>query len=159
MLKLFSYPVDIIYDYMHLICLNHVPSLIKRFVTILSKNSIAQIDSSLSSIRLPHDVHITFDYSISSVHDWKAKHSRLFILNLGLPILVKHLPKSISSHFSIYAAFVKIVHCPSDLAEVQLANQLINHYCKTSAAIYDPKIELYSLHAHLHLPEQVLSKF
>ncbi|CAF3230392.1 unnamed protein product [Rotaria socialis] len=47
LLKLFRYPDDIIYDYMHLIWLNHVPTLLKRFIGILSKNDINAIDSLL----------------------------------------------------------------------------------------------------------------
>ncbi|CAF4947389.1 unnamed protein product, partial [Rotaria socialis] len=52
--------------------------------------------------------------------------------------------------------FVKILHCPKTLEEIKLADKLIYYYCQTSSTVYDPKIELYSLHAHLHLPAQVL---
>ncbi|CAF5017525.1 unnamed protein product, partial [Rotaria socialis] len=92
LLKLFHYPVDIIYDYMHLVCLHRVPALIKRFTEVLSKDAIAEVDSMLSSIRLQHDCHVKFNYSIQSIHDWKAKHTRLFILNVGLPIMIQYLP-------------------------------------------------------------------
>ncbi|CAF4888126.1 unnamed protein product [Rotaria socialis] len=149
--------VDIIYDYMHLVCLHRVPALIKRFNEYLSKDAIAEVDSMLSSIRLPHDCHVKFNYSIQSIHDWKAKHTRLFILNVGLPIMIQYLPTLYSSHFSIYCMFVKILHCPKTLEEIKLADKLIHYYCQTSSTVYDPKIELYSLHAHLHLPAQVLS--
>ncbi|CAF1104250.1 unnamed protein product [Didymodactylos carnosus] len=113
LLKVLHYPVDVVYDYMHLICLNHVPTLIKRFTGILSKNDIDKTDSILSAIRLPHDVNVRYNYSIQSINDWKAKDNRL----------------------------------------------LIHYYCQTSSKVYDPKIELYSLHAHLHLPAQVLIMF
>lgn len=109
-------------------------------------------------MRLPHDVHLKCDFSIASIHNWKAKQTRLFMLDIGLPLLIQHLPKKISSYFSIYSIFVKIVHCPIDFEEIQLADQLISYYCGTSSEVYDSKIELYSLHAHLHLPNQVLSK-
>ncbi|CAM4879652.1 unnamed protein product [Rotaria socialis] len=157
LLKLFHYPVDIIYDYMHLVCLHRVPALIKRFTEVLSKDAIAEVDSMLSSIRLQHDCHVKFNYSIQSIHDWKAKHTRLFILNVGLPIMIQYLPTLYSSHFSIYCMFVKILHCPKTLEEIKLADKLIHYYCQTSSTVYDPKIELYSLHAHLHLPAQVLN--
>ncbi|CAF2380024.1 unnamed protein product [Rotaria sp. Silwood2] len=155
LLKIFHYPVDIIYDYMHLVCLNHVPTLIKRFIEIISKDTVAEIDSILKHIKIPHDVNVKFIFSIQSIQDWKAKHVRLFILNLGLPIMTQYLPISYSSHFSIYCLFIKILHCPKSLEEIQLAEKLIHYYCKTSSSIYDKKIELYSLHAHLHLPAQV----
>ncbi|CAF1259558.1 unnamed protein product [Rotaria sordida] len=155
LLKIFHYPVDIIYDYMHLVCLNHVPTLMKRFTEIISKDAVAEIDSILKRIKIPHEVNVKFIFSIKSVQDWKAKHVRLFILNLGLPIMTQYLPISYASHFSIYCLFIKILHCPKSLEEIQLADKLIHYYCKTSSSIYDKKIELYSLHAHLHLPAQV----
>jgi hypothetical protein len=158
LLKVLHYPVDVVYDYMHLICLNHVPTLIRRFTEILSKNDIDKIDSILSAIRLPHDVNVRYNFSIQSINNWKAKDNRLFILNLGLPILVQYLPILYSSHFAIYCMFVKILHCPKTTEEIQLADKLIHYYCQTSSKVYDPKIELYSLHAHLHLSTQVLSK-
>ncbi|CAF4070044.1 unnamed protein product [Rotaria magnacalcarata] len=157
LLKIFKYPDDIIFDYMHLICLNHVPNLIRRFVGILSKEAIIQVDNILSSTRLPHDMDVKFIYSIQSIQDWKAKHVRLFILHLALPILVQHLPVLYSSHFSIYCILVKLLHCPKTLDEIDLAKKLIHFYCRTSSKVYDPKIELYSLHAHIHLPSQVRS--
>ena len=158
LLKIFHYPMSIIYDYMHLICLNHVPTLMKRFTEIMSNDSVVDIDFALKRTRIPHDFNIKFIFSIKSMQEWKAKHVRLFILNLGLPLMIEYLPISYSSHFSIYFLFVKILHCPKSLEEIELAEKLIHFYCKTSSSIYGPKIELYSLHAHLHLPEQVRSK-
>ena len=158
LLKLFRYPDDIIYDYMRLICSDHVPTLIKRFTDVLSKNNIDLIDSILSTLRLPHDIYVKYNYSIQSVNDWKAKDTRLFILNVGLSTLVQYLPTLYSSHFSLYCMFVKILHCPKTMEEIKLADKLIHYYCRTASQVYDPKIELYSLHAHLHLPTQVLSK-
>ena len=79
-------------------------------------------------------------------------------LNVGLPTLVQYLPTLCSFHFSLCCMFVKILHCPKTMEEIKLADKLIHYYCQTAPQVYDPKIELYSLHAHLHLPTQVLSK-
>ena len=159
MLKVFCYPVDILYDYMHLVCLNHVPALIRRFLLVLPSTAIAEIDSALLRLRLPHDISVKYDYSFRLIQDWKAKHARLFVLNLGLPLLAQHLPVLMLSHFSIYCMFIKIVHCPKNSEEILLAERLIHYYCQSSSYVHDPKIELYSLHAHLHLPEQVSSRY
>ncbi|CAF1241136.1 unnamed protein product [Rotaria magnacalcarata] len=53
--------------------------------------------------------------------------------------------------------FVKIVHWPKSIEEIRLADKLIHYYCQTSSKVHDPRIELYSLHVHLHLPSQVLN--
>ncbi|CAF4830052.1 unnamed protein product, partial [Rotaria socialis] len=39
--------------------------------------------------------------------------------------------------------------------DVNFAEKLIHYYCRTIADVYDESLELYSLHAHLHLPSQV----
>ncbi|CAM4987446.1 unnamed protein product [Rotaria socialis] len=50
-----------------------------------------------------------------------------------------------------------MLHYPKTIEEIKLAEKLIHYYCETASIIYDQKIKLYSLHAHLHLPAQVLS--
>ncbi|CAF4522164.1 unnamed protein product, partial [Rotaria magnacalcarata] len=49
-----------------------------------------------------------------------------------------------------------MLHCPKTIEEIKLEEKLIHYYCETASIIYDEQIELYSLHAHLHLPAQVL---
>ncbi|CAF3816566.1 unnamed protein product [Rotaria sp. Silwood1] len=157
LLKVLRYPHDVVYDYMHLICLNHVPTLVRHFTEVLSKNDLEKIDTILSNIRLPHDVNVKYNYSIQSINNWKAKNNRLFILHLALPILAPYLPTLHISHFAIYCLFVTIVHCPKTREEIELSKKLIHYYCETSSKVYGLQIELYSLHAHLHLPVQVLN--
>ncbi|CAF4035203.1 unnamed protein product [Rotaria sp. Silwood2] len=133
--------------------------LLRHFTEILPKNDLDKIDSILSAIRLPHDVNVKYNYSIQSINNWKAKNNRLFILDLGLPILTPYLPALYISHFAIYCLLVTVVHCPKTREEIQVSNKLIHYYCETSSKVYCPPIELYSLHAHLHLPTQVLMMF
>jgi hypothetical protein len=52
--------------------------------------------------------------------------------------------------------FVKLLHCPKSYEEIELADKIIHYYCRTAVHIYGESIELFSLHAHLHLPQQVL---
>ena len=143
---------------MHLVCINHVPTLLRRFTDILSKDVVAQIDFVLKSIRLPYDVNVKSIYSIEFIQDWKAKNVRLFILHFELPILVQYLPIQYSSDFAVYCAFATILHCPKRAEEIELADELIHYYCQTLSIVYDPKTKLYFLHAHLHFSAQVRSK-
>ena len=86
LLEIFSYPQQILLDYMHLICLGHVQTLIKRWVNLIGKREIMNMDNMLFTIRVPHNIHVVYKESISAVECWKAKHGRLFVLNIGLPI-------------------------------------------------------------------------
>lgn len=85
-LEIVSYPQQILLDYMHLVCLGHVPTLIKRWIQWIDKQAAANMDDMLRSIRVPHNVHVVFNDSIFNVDSWKAKHGRLFVLNVGVPI-------------------------------------------------------------------------
>ncbi|CAF4390648.1 unnamed protein product, partial [Rotaria magnacalcarata] len=60
----------------------------------------------------------------------------------------------ISSHFLLYSTAVKILHAPESVDEINLAEQVMNYYCKTAPLVHGPSIELYSLHAHIHLAQQ-----
>ncbi|CAF3329002.1 unnamed protein product [Rotaria socialis] len=155
LLKIISYPRQIVLDYMHLVCLGHVQSLIKRWCQLLSSVDIMKMDNMLSIARFPHNVHVIYNESILNVESWKAKHGRLFVLNLGIPIGISCLPVLNSSHWIIYCLLVKLLHTPESSDDIDFADMLINYYCRTIANVYDESLELYSLHAHLHLPSQV----
>lgn len=86
LLEILSYPQQVILDYMHLVCLGHVQTLIKHWTGIIDKQGVKKMDDILSSIRVPHNIHVVYKESISAVDRWKAKHSRLFVLNIGLPL-------------------------------------------------------------------------
>ncbi|CAF0954091.1 unnamed protein product [Adineta steineri] len=155
LLSIMTYPVCILYDYMHLVCINHFGMLAKRWNLFLTLNDRLLIDNRLSKQRLPHNMNIRFDFSIRQAFHWKAKHGRMFILYIGLPILIDILPAPKLFHFAVYALAIKLLHKPENDSEIDLAEKLLNFYCQSSSLIYDATIELYSLHAHRHLAEQV----
>ncbi|CAF0999379.1 unnamed protein product [Rotaria magnacalcarata] len=155
LLQIFEYPRQIVFDYMHLVCLGHVPSVIKRWCQQIDESTIRLIDSSLSQLHLPHNLNVPFLDSIVSSAQWKAKNSRLFVLNVGVPIVLLNLPKLLASHFLLYSTAVKILHAPESVDEINLTEQVMNYYCKTAPLVHGPSIELYSLHAHIHLAQQV----
>jgi hypothetical protein len=86
LLEIISFPQQVLLDYMHLICLGHVQTLIKLWADLINKENVMKIDNMLFTIRVPHNVHVVYKESVSTVGNWKAKHSRLFVLNIGLPI-------------------------------------------------------------------------
>ncbi|CAM4754369.1 unnamed protein product [Rotaria magnacalcarata] len=81
-----------------------------------------------------------------------------FKIYVKTQLLVSDLPaKSLFMKTINFNGFVKIVHWPKSIEEIRLADKLIHYYCQTSSKVHDPRIELYSLHVHLHLPSQVLN--
>ena len=134
---------------------NHVPSVIKRWCTQIDKHTIQQIDECLQQLRLPHKLKVAYIDSISNAGQWKARNSRVFVLNVGTPIMIQYLPRILSSHFLIYSMAIILLHAPESSDEIVLAEQMINFYCQTAPLVYDQSIEIFSLHAHIHLAKQV----
>ncbi|CAM4837581.1 unnamed protein product [Rotaria magnacalcarata] len=153
--KIFNYPCQIIFDYMHLVCLCHIPSVIHRWCQRISKSSIQDVDQSLKQLRTPHNIKVVFLESIQSVNLWKAKNSRLFVLYVGVPIMTNRLPTLLFSHFIIYSLAIKLLHTPQSEQDILLGERLLHYYCRTIANIYDSSMEIFSLHAHIHLGHQV----
>ncbi|CAF0759304.1 unnamed protein product, partial [Didymodactylos carnosus] len=116
LLEIFSYPSQIVFDYMHLV----------------------YIDDELKQIRLPHNMKVNYLDSVTAVDQWKAKNSRLFVLYVGVSICVSHLPLLYASHFVIYSIAIKLLHAPATDDEIDLANQLIHYYCKTAPLLSVP---------------------
>jgi hypothetical protein len=157
LLQIFEYPKQIILDYMHLSCIGHMATLINRWLSILNKEAVTNISSHLFSQRFPHNMSVKFNYPLNLCNDWKAKHFRIFLLSIGVPLVLKHLPQVVASHFTLYSMFIKLLHNPYSIEEIELADKIIHYYCKTAVHVYGESIELFSLHAHLHLPQQVLN--
>lgn len=86
LLDILSYPQQVILDFMHLVCLGHVQTLIKQWTGFINKEDVSKMDNMLRAIRVPHNIHVVYKESILAVDSWKAKHGRLFVLNIGLPI-------------------------------------------------------------------------
>lgn len=79
----------------------------------------------------------------------------MFVLHIGLPLLVDHLPRLHLSHFAMYCVAIRFLHAPRNEDEITFAERLLHLYCQFAPDIYNSSIELLTLHAHLHLPHQV----
>ncbi|CAF4922950.1 unnamed protein product [Rotaria sp. Silwood1] len=155
LLRIFKYPTQIIYDFMHLVCLGHIPYLINRWCSFLDKKSILDIDKKLQDLCIPHNMKVIFLESITMASHWKAKNSRLFVLHVGVPVMLNKLPNLLFSHFVIYSLAIKLLYAPDTKDDIIFAERLIDYYCRTASMVHDTSIEIFSLHAHLHLAYQV----
>ena len=69
---------------------------------MLKADDIAHIDLASSSLRLPHNMARDYKFPLRCSSDWKAKHFRLFVLYVGLPIVLPFLTELQLSHFALY---------------------------------------------------------
>ena len=140
---------------MHLVCINHVSCLIKRWFTHIDKPATRVIDGCLDQLRLPHNLKVAYIESVANAGQWKARSHRVFVLNVGVPAVLPHLLVLMASHFLIYSMAIIVLHAPQSDEEIDLAEEIINYYCRTAPLVYGPSIELFSLYAHIHLAKQV----
>lgn len=140
---------------MHLVCINHVPCLIKRWCTKIGKPAIRVIDECLDQLRLLHNLKVTYKESVANAGQWKARANHVFVLKVGVPAVLPHLTVLLAYHFLIYSMAIKMLHAPQSDEEIALAEEVINYYCQTAPLIHGSSIELFSLNAHIHLAKQV----
>ena len=74
LLSIFSFPEQIIYDYMHLICINHLQALVKRWKYLMKESDLRSIGKKIMAQRVPHNIHVKFNFDLKNSHGWKAKH-------------------------------------------------------------------------------------
>src|SRR4051812_12403141 len=67
LLEIMGYPQQILLDYMHLVCLGHVQTLIKRWSGLIDKQAAMMMDNMLFTTRVPHNIHVVYKESISAV--------------------------------------------------------------------------------------------
>ena len=122
---------------------------------VCTDRQVHTIDECLDQVRLPHNLKVAYTESIVNAGQWKARSNRVFVLNVGVPVIVPRIPVLYASHFLIYSMAIKILHAPDSAEELDFAEHLINYHCQTAPLIHGPSIELFSLHAHIHLAKQV----
>jgi hypothetical protein len=126
----------------------------------------------LKVIKVPH----TFNRKpndLNEVNNWKSSEIMLFLFYESIPLLLNTM--SIASAVSVsngirepikqhaffyqYAAYIIAIRTLWEPIksenDLKLADSIIKQYCKEIEETFDVNACLYTLHAHLHLVEQV----
>ncbi|CAF2066922.1 unnamed protein product [Rotaria magnacalcarata] len=115
LLQIFEYPCQIVFDYMHLVCLGHVPSLIKRWCQNVDKSVVNSVDASLNQLRLPHNLNIPFLDSVSNAGQWKAKKQSFIRTECGIMYTTNTYAKPyLNRRTNTEAEMYNLVLFPSD---------------------------------------------
>lgn len=130
---------------MHLCCLGHMSTLIDRWLPMLNSKDLSKINSLLLAQRFLQDMTVKVNYPLSYSINWKANFKCWSSFGRAL------FAKKILSYFSLYTLSMRLSHCPESSDEIELADKIIHLYYQNTPMIYDETIEIYSLHAHLHL--------
>ncbi|CAH0558841.1 unnamed protein product [Brassicogethes aeneus] len=154
---------DIPLDYMHLICLGVVKRLVVQtwaFGPIphkLCARDFNKISLNLESLKqfIPSDF-ARVPRGLSESKRWKATEFRQFLLYSGPVVLKNVLPPTKYFHFlSLHVAIVILInkkHCDTYL---DYAEQLLEHFVKSTKIIYGTHYLSHNFHNLLHIVDDV----
>ncbi|CAF1206432.1 unnamed protein product [Rotaria sordida] len=137
--------------------------LLSEWHDVLKQNPTALnfINKCLDDIKYPH----TFNrrpLDFSNYTKWKASELRTFMIYIALPVLVKLrlnipncFPDVYLSHFILLFIYIRVLRHFDDRDEIKNMPKFIHIYLSHFSHLYDPCKELYSVHALVHLWQQV----
>ncbi|CAH0390248.1 unnamed protein product [Bemisia tabaci] len=149
-------------DYMHLICLGVVRTLVSLWITPESRDKLKIQRESIENINkkssdIQNSIPLPFGNTPNELKaNWKATQARAFLLYLGPVVLKEELP------FIIYDNFMKLskairIGCSPKLCKshVSLMRQLLREFVSEYHAIYGNSRMVYNIHNCLHLADDV----
>ncbi|CAF0877792.1 unnamed protein product [Adineta ricciae] len=160
---LMSIPEQSVFDYFHLILEIHFRYLLQHWYNIIKQDSVtlSRIDQYLSEIRYPHSFNRQ-PRSFDNHNKWKASELRCLMIYTMLPVLVKLrlnapycFPGVYISHFLFLFTYVRVLRHFDHRDEIRDMPQFIHVYLRHFADLYECCKELFSVHALIHLWQQV----
>jgi len=157
----------------HIICFNFSIAFIKGHAKWLYRNiffnkdlkedniyqgdNIKFINKVLCSIKLPHTIH----RKPSKVEDnskWKSSEIKIFLFFQSVPIFMYILPSWYLYRYIAYVIAIRILYEPiHDKKKIDIAEKILIEYIKDLEDTFFYSAYTYTIHAHLHLADQVRS--
>ena len=137
--------------------------LLSQWYDIIRRTSSALIfiDDCLNGIKYPHTFYRR-PRDFKNYQKWKASELRCFMIYTALPIFIKLclnvsncFPRMYISHFLLLFIYLRVLRVFSDSSEIRNMSEYIHVYLDHFSFFYQPCKELYSVHALVHLWEQV----
>jgi hypothetical protein len=149
------------FDFMHLVLQGHSRWLIGRYFFSekaqpynISKAAPA-INKLILNIKSPHNLYRRVS-SIDKFCHWKSSEIEHFIFHLAIPLLYSKMPPVYFYKLTCYIFGVRLLYEPVDsLEDVDLAEELLKNYHNGLENDFGETAYLYTIHAHLHLADQV----
>ena len=158
--KLLIIPNQIPFDYMHLVLQGHSRWLLGRIFTdkavddiYLGKNSDL-LNKLLIRTKLPHTMSRK-PQDVNELLRWKSSEIKIFVLYLAVPIFLNLLPSWYFYRFCSYVFFVRTLYEEINDKDLALCDEVIKKYIKDLEDTFTSSALTYTIHAHLHLIEQV----
>ena len=135
-----------------------MPLVMKKWMTLLSKECVTQSDEYLLSISYPHSFN-RYPRRINNFLQWKASEMRVFTLYICLPLLIhlkENFPAVIIAHFSLFFIYIRTLRYFQSWQQLFPMIYFIEAYLDQFESLYTRCAELMSTHALIHLFDQCL---
>lgn len=154
-------PEQVPFDYMHLILQGHAKWMYTKLFTDSSLEEkflgkkIPQLNNLLKSIQMPHTIHRK-PTQLEEISKWKSSEIKNFLFYQSIPLFLNVLPTNYLYKYLSYFLFVKILYEPIKSEEdLLLAENIIKYYIQSLEDDFSINAYTYTIHAHIHLPNQV----
>lgn len=151
---------NFVLDYMHLICLGVMRKLLFIWVSgnVPSLKMPSKIVDEISDRMTDISDYIPVEFSrkprtLREIKRWKATEMRQFLLYTGLIVLKDKVDEAIYQNFLLlHSAVFILIH---NIAEVDLAEQLLQIFVSHSIELYGQTFCTYNVHSLLHITDDV----
>ncbi len=108
-------------------------------------------------MKVPHFINRIFP-PLDGSTNLKSSQLKIFIMYWCIPLLMNFLTNNFWYLLCDYVFSVRFLYEPiDDKNELILAEKMINSYVRVAEEFFGEECADYTLHAHLHLPKQVLN--
>ena len=153
LLDLVSFPNDVLFDYMHQVCLGVMRTIFFTWLPILSPMQKDTITERLHSIVVPHEFKRK-PRTISEAKQYKASEWKNLLLYYGPLVFNDILPIGLYKHFLLLSSAIYLL-CEASLIDV--SGELIKSFFLSLSNHYEDPIFTFNVHCLLHLADQVKS--
>ena len=119
-------------------------------------DKIDQLNKLIATFKVPHVINRRFP-RISDKMKLKSSEIKLFVFHLSVPMLLGFLPVDYWYLLCLYVFSIRTLYEPCNQDSLRLADIMIRHYHDSlgNPSYFGKDAYSYTIHAHLHLPDQV----
>jgi hypothetical protein len=161
--KIMNIPDQLPFDYMHLVLQGHCKWIINQYFNESKKSHCYigkdeqknEINMILSSLELPHNFNRKLT-TLEKMKHWKSVQYKIFFFYAIIPTLMWVLPPYYFYFLCGYVFSIRLLYEPINNEEdIEMAENILIKYVKELWSYFGLYAYDYTVHAHLHLADQV----
>ena len=159
--EIIKIPEQVPFDFMHLVLQGHAKWLFNKFFfekdsdDLYLGNKVKQINKLLGETKLPHIINRK-PTKIDDVLRWKSSEIKNFLFYYSIPIFMNTMPSWYFYRYAAYVIAIRLLYEPiNNINDLDLAEEILLKYINDLDDTFSISAYTYTIHAHLHLVDQV----